>query len=551
MRQLNAPANLTIMELPPQRLAPLKPVRALDHFDGGPDTFHEDGLFSTSIFGRVGSDDRDRRFSYIDIKATIFHPLIFQHLVALKGLYGGIMQGKAFAVWDEAEKDFVASDEVHGQTGYDFFFAHWKQIEFKSTGSAQRDARIALVQKYKDKATVNKVLVLPAGLRDFEIDESGRRREGEINEFYRSMLSTSNSIGTTSDVNAHILNNSRYSLQIAFNKVFDFLIDQLSGKGGFIQDKWGSRNIIGGTRNVITAMDTSAPVLGQPNYPKQNNTVLGLFQAMKGAVPLVKHSLLTGIVGKAFQTTDGVAYLVNKATMQMEQVRVTPTVRDRWATTNGLDAIINFYREPSVRHRPVEIEGYYLGLIYKPKDRKVYRIFQDIRELPESMSKADVYPLTYVEMLYLSCHAILKKLTMFSTRYPVAGVGSSTPSIVYVKTTVRAEMRVRLDEKWEEPSKIATEEDTGLLALEFPILDGKPEYFDTMAIHSSRLAAAAADHDGDMMSSNMLITDDANAEVHAHLNSVQAYLNPRGGLKASAAVDTVERVLVALSRRRK
>lgn len=493
MKKLNAPANLTIMELPPNRLAPLKPVRALDIFEGGPEKFHEDGLFSTSIFGRVGSDDRDRRFSYIDIKASIFHPFIFQQLVALKGLYGGLMQGKAYAIWDASEKDFVASDELNGQTGYAFFFDHWMQIQFKGTGSPQRDERIKLIEKFRNRATVNKVLVMPAGLRDVEIDESGRRREGEINEFYRSMIATSNSIGTTSDVNNPILNNSRYSLQIAFNKVFDFIIDQVSGKGGFIQNKWGSRNLIGGTRNVITAMDTSASQLGMPNSPKQNNTVLGLFQALKGAIPLVKYCLLTGVVGRAFQTTDGVAYLVDKVTMQPVQIRVNPTVRDRWATTNGLDSLINFMREPSVRHRPVEIEGHYLALIYRPKDRKIYRIFTDIRELPAGMLKEDVYPLTYVELMYLSCHHMLKKIGMFSTRYPVAGVGSSPPSIVYVKTTIRSEMRVCLRENWEEPSADAIKADDSLLAVEFPVLDGKPEYFDTMAIHSSRLSGAAAD----------------------------------------------------------
>lgn len=58
-------------------------------------------------------------------------------------------------------------------------------------------------------------------------------------------------------------------------------------------------------------------------------------------------------------------------------------------------------------------------------------------------------------------------------------------------------------------------------------------------------------HDGDMMSSNVVTTTDAVKEVHSHLNTVRAYVSPRGELKASAAVDTVQRVLVGLSSRRK
>lgn len=488
MKKMDVAANLAIMNLTPQRLAPIRPVTALDIFEGGPEKFHDDGLFSTLIFGRVGSEERDKRFSYIDLKATIFHPFIFHQLVALRGLYGGIMQGKAFATWNEKEKDFEPSDLVNGETGYAFFFKHWDKIVFKRTESLQRDERIALVEKFKANATVTKWLVGPAGLRDLQVDPDGRTREGEINEFYRSMLRSANSIGTGGDLNSPILNNTRYSLQMSANGAFDFIIDSLSGKGGFLQNKWGSRNIMNGTRNVITSMDTSIPFLGAKYGPKQNNTQLGLFQHMKNCTPLTKNGLLNGIIGKAFQTTDGVAYLVDRATFERKQVRVRVDTRDRWATTNGLDSVINSYREPTMRAKHIVIEGHYLGLIYRPADKKVFRIFNDIRELPEGFSRADVYPLTYCEMFYLSTLKQLGNLAMFATRFPVAGVGSSSPSIPYIKNTMRSEMRRELGEDWQEL------EGDEHLAVEFPIFNGdKAVFFDTMAIHPSRLAGAAAD----------------------------------------------------------
>ena len=54
-----------------------------------------------------------------------------------------------------------------------------------------------------------------------------------------------------------------------------------------------------------------------------------------------------------------------------------------------------------------------------------------------------------------------------------------------------------------------------------------------------------------MMSFNTCYTQEAVAELHGYFEKKVAYLNPSGGLRASAAVDTVERVLVALSHRRK
>jgi hypothetical protein len=104
---------------------------------------------------------------------------------------------------------------------------HWKDINFKRTGSALRDDRIKLIDKFKDTATVDKILTLPAGLRDFEIDDSGRQRYDEINNLYWRILSIANTIvSTRAEDNLPILNNPRYSLQMAFNDIYDRLGEQ-------------------------------------------------------------------------------------------------------------------------------------------------------------------------------------------------------------------------------------------------------------------------------------------------------------------------------------
>lgn len=485
MKRLDIPANISLMQLTPQKLATLKPVRVLDIYDGGPPNFHDDGLFSTAIFGRVGSDERDSRFSYIDLRATVLHPLIHFHLVKLKGLYDGIMSGKAFALWNDAEKDFEPSDAMNGETGYAFFMSHWKDIVFKRTGSDQRDMRIKLIEKYKDVATTSKVLVIPAGLRDIEVDETGREKEGEINGFYRSLISTSNAIGVTSDLDSPILNNSRYSMQLQFNNVFNYLLNLVEGKGGFFQEKWGARRVFNGTRNVITAMDTSVAVLGAPNSPKPNQTAVGLYQAIKGMLPLTKNALLTGFLSKAFHTEDGTVTLVNPATLQPETFRVSPTVTDRWFTSSGIESVINSYSEPSIRLKPIIIEDYYLGLVYRPKNRMVFKVFNDIRELPEWASKEDVHPLSLCELIYLSGYLRWNKGAVFVTRYPVTGLGSIYPSIPYVKNTVVGEVRRELDDKWNEYPEEFT-------ALEYPTFD-KPVFIDSLIPHPSHLAALGGD----------------------------------------------------------
>src|SRR5579872_1383888 len=110
------PFNIKILNLTPQRLVGLRPVKVLDIFDGATTNFHDDGLFSTLIFGKVGDPARSARFSFIDIKIPIFHPVIFSALIALKQLYGGIMAGTDYAVWSDELKDFERSDSINGKT---------------------------------------------------------------------------------------------------------------------------------------------------------------------------------------------------------------------------------------------------------------------------------------------------------------------------------------------------------------------------------------------------------------------------------------------------
>lgn len=539
MKHLDIPVNIKIMTLPVERLKTLKPTRVLDIFDGGGNTnFHEEGLFSLSTFGRIGSTERDTRFSFIDLRTTIFHPFMYKALCQLKALYAGIMSGKAYAIWDEKEKDFVASDPLIGKTGYHFFINHWQDIDFKSTGSDIRDLRIKLIEKYKERALTKHVLIIPAGYRDVEIDDTGRVKQGEINEHYRALIGISNTISTgTSYTNSdgRVIDNSRHSMQMAFNRVYDYLNGLLEGKGGFFQQKWGARRIFYGTRNVITAMDTSVSYLGAANAPGINDTVLGLYQVLKGALPIAKYHLLSGWLSTIFNGSEGNAQLVNQTTLKRETVKVSSDLIDKWTTTSGIEKVINSYKDAGNRHKPVLINDRYVGLVYRGPDA-TFKIFGDIDELPAEFDKADVHPVTLCELLYLSGYRRWNTLVAYGTRYPVTGSGSIYPSFVYAKTTVVSLSRRELGFDW----KPLGEEFT---AHEYPVFDIKPVYIDSMVPHPSRLLLLGGDFDGDTMSSNILFTEEAIDEVHEYLSKAVAYVNPRGGLLASPIVETVERVL--------
>lgn len=529
-------ADFAIMDLTPQILQALKPVKVLDIYDGGSDNFHEDGLFSISIFGRVGDPSRDLRFSYIATGIEVIHPLIFRNIIKLKKFYSEIIKGNAYAIFDTKKNDFVPSDAIDGETGYNFFLTYWDRLVFERNESKQRNARIDFIEKYRKVAKTSNILVLPAGLRDLEVDPDGRDVEGEINEFYRRIISISNTLSSNTDVNNRITDSARLGIQNAFNSIYTFIIGLCRGKGGFILRKWARRKIFNGTRAVLTAQVPSVNKLSVVDYPSWNNTVMGIAQLMKALLPVAVHKLMHfDLVLEAFPSGDSNAYLVNKKTLKREMVKINNKTTDRWATQTGVESLFQTFMDHEIRGSEIDIEGYYLGLIYRGPD-KTFKLVYDIDDADNYpwMDKKYLHPITWVEMMYLMGYKDWNTYPMVATRYPITGAGSIFPSYVYVKTTVLSEVRWAVDDE----GKIIEDDK----AIVYPILDN-PTFIDSEAISPSRLEGMGADFDGDMVSGNVLYSEDVKIEIEKYLKSAAAYIRPNDGLLNSPYTDPVERVI--------
>lgn len=531
---LDIPFNISILELTPEKLKGIKPVRALDITDESKRNYHEDGLYSFSIFGRTGDEIRDYRFSYIDIKVEIFHPILFKSLVQLKSLYEDIMASREFAIWSDEKKDFEKSTALEGQTGFHFFMQHWKEIEHQKTNSDLREQYILLINKFKDKALTNKIVVLPAGLRDLEFSDSGRTEENEINPLYRKLISISNIINETSiKQNPEIINSARWSLQSTFNEIYELFTRIVKGKKKLVLGKWASRKVFNGTRNVITSMDTSLPFLGDPDSVTFNSTIVGLYQLMKAMLPVTKFHLKNGFLSKVFISKDIPVRLVNPKTLKSEDINVSSDFFDRWTSDDGLDKVIETFREESLRHKPAMVGNYYIGLMYKGPDG-TFKIIQDIDEVPDDRDKSHVTPLTLCELFYCSIFHIANKYPGFVTRYPIASFGSIYPSYVYLKTTNKSEVRRELTEEW----IIDTEKPA---AKEFPLQSSS--FMNSLIPHSSRIVNLNADFDGDTCSLTVVYSDTALREIKEFFNDKRAYLDTSGNIMHSTDIDTVAFVL--------
>jgi len=479
------PFRIEIMKLTDDKVKGLVPVTSLDFYEHAGGQLADHGLFSVPIFGRIGSEERDHRFSYIDLHTRIFHPVIYQTLVALKGLYGSIMNSTLFARWDAQLKDFVAADELHGQTGYAFFMSHWDEIVFHRTKSPVRDIRIAVIEKYKDRATIDKLLVIPAGLRDIEESDSGRPVINEVNEYYRSIIAAANNLGDSKALSEDSSQDrTRMRLQNSIMDVYQYFTNFLQGKKGFVQNRWGGRKVASGTRNVISALNGNDAELGGRRMIKYTDVVAGLYQTAVAMLPLTIFYLRTHYLESIFNMGGGHARLVNPKTLKAELVEVSLASFDKWTTNEGLEKVISAYGEPSARLKPIVVDGYYLALIYRGPDM-TYRIFSDIDELPAHLSRKDVHPINYTELLYLSVVPHWNDYHAQVTRYPVTGTGSTYMATIYVMTTTVGEERWELGDDWEKLGD-------AYVALEFP-KPGLTSFMDSMAVHASRLQGLGAD----------------------------------------------------------
>lgn len=539
MQLPDIPFNIELIDIKENSLLGIKPVTALDIYDTS-GNFHPDGLFSTVIFGKVGDINRSRRVSYIDIKLKIIHPKIYECLLKIKQMYEGIINGNVYAIWNSELNDFEKSNPLEGETGFHFFLKYWMNIKFIKNESSKRSDMIDLIEKYKLITMSQYVIVYPAGLRDVEVDSTGRTKKDEVNDLYAKLISISNTI---QNVNAEempeLLNSQRLTLQRTFNEIHSYFTKMVDGKKKFIMGKWASRNVFDSTRNVISASILDSQFIDGIHKPNSNNTVVGLYQALKMIRPVAIHHIRSTYLPKIFSDVNSPSMLVDKKTLKKKYVNLKPYQFDKFNTDEGLEKFITNFNEDALRHKYLEIDDCYLALIYKGIDN-TFKVINDIDDVPEELRKsgATVTPITYAEFLYASCYKVLYKYPVLTTRYPITGVGSIYPAIMFTRTTAVADIKTELNDFWEKDK-------TTIKAHQFPKFN--EPFINTLIPSVIKLGRLGGDYDGDTSSGTALTTTESIKELTDFLSTPQAYVGLDGRFIDDIGVDTVNYILSGMT----
>ena len=502
-------------------------------FETSSRVFKTDGLFSTEIFGPIGSTQRNETYGYIDLGVPVMHPFIYENLLTLSSKYEEIVSGKKYAKFNTQLGDFELTTDGSGDTGYHFFITNAHKIKFVDNNSDQRRYKINLIKKYIDpKFMSTKWLVLPAGLRDYTEDENGVPSEDEINNLYRKLLSACNMVKNTNvGNNLDLIDPVRLKIQNITDEIFQYIYHLLKGKSKFIEGKFAKRATTYGTRNILTPIPSRIKDLNDVDRITNNDTVVGLYQYVKAIAPIAMNRVQTIFINKILNPNSNQAYLINPKTMTTELVNIPVKKRDEWLSIEGLNNIMNKLQQASLRNDPVMIDKHYLAAVHD--DGVNVTVYIDTGEIEDEEIKKNLRPLTYAELWYITVYDIRRKYPAFVTRYPVIDQGGIYPCNVYLKTTVEGR---RVNFKFGVDSKTM---------VEYPIL-GKM-YIESMSVNTNTLKRLGADFDGDMLSFVVLYTDESIKEIDNFLNSKTAYVTPTGELVNSNADDNLDIVLDVLT----
>ena len=486
------------------------------------EALHPDGLFSERIFGEIGKSNRLINFGWIALNNRFVSPRLYESLLKLNSLYGKISNGSVYAIWDDKVKDFIVSNDEEGDTGMTFLLKHIGEVQPPKNKSISRNRMIDNLNRYRDVLFIDKMLVLPAGLRDIT-KKNGRDAYNDINDLYMQIIHLAKALKGANQNNS-MFDQLRRAMQIKLVEVEQMLLNMVSGKGGFAQSAYGSRGIALGTRNVISATDITADSVDDQSMLRSDEVLVPLFQMVNMFKPLISYQIRRKFTEFVFDRDSDSATLIDPKTKELVHVSVTPQVKSIFLTADGINNLIKLFRDNHNKFNEVMVKTtdgkeYGLWMLYQEDDKIWYsRSKKELkRQLEDSgftFKDENLRMMTYMEMFYIVSYAILPKYAMV-TRFPVTHSDSTLMSKIHIATTTSYH-KVHL----QTPTDSSVEYDR------WPIIGS--DIVGAMSLHAQHLELYNGDHDGDTVSCIGVMSDDGTEECAAYNDSPRSIVSPSG-----------------------
>ena len=217
----------------------------------------EEGLFSEIIFNRLGSPSRKTTFGFINLNTKIIHPEIFDLISTLSPEIGKFISSKKkYTITPDGELDETPS-EFAGFSGVKDLIDNWDKLDLKKIGKKKPEI-VKFLTKNRERIFIDKILVLPAGIRDIQQSKMSNKTmitSSEINKLYDELLQNTKIIDSSLYQNldpetitmimggAETVRSVVNAIQRKCVEINNWIRDKLKGKGGILRGGLLSKTI--------------------------------------------------------------------------------------------------------------------------------------------------------------------------------------------------------------------------------------------------------------------------------------------------------------------
>ena len=474
--------------------------------NGGPS---DDGLFSTKIFGKFGSDARKYNFGFVDLRRKFFHPLVYMTVYGMFRALPQVISGEKFCRLDVSGKIVTGDKPEDGETGIEFFIKNWRKIKWTKIGeeNASRSKKENLLSMLDMKEVfIDKWLIIPAYYRDINFSTaSGSKKisvEG-VNANYIKLINaaTSESITFT---NSYL---TQSSVQRILVEIYSELTKKIAGKKGVIRQAVMGKSIDYSTIGVLSCPKLSAddPALQQVKF---NEFGVPLHFALSLFYPFVIKWL-----EDFFHGYEHAASIVVDGDKRYD----LPQTTYGKLTSTSLSKLVDGYIKDKTRM----IRSQHFWLDGLGNDSKLVKEFKHVR-FPDR-------PFTLTDLFYEACMDVTQNKHVIATRYPVTGPESVIACRIKLLTTEDTINMTGPAEEGGMNDKRFTHYPYFPTDGKGNILHDKIKWIDTYVPNVSFLKGLGGDFDGDTMRVIGLFSSEANMEAAKMMNSPLNYVDAKGG----------------------
>lgn len=475
--------------------------------DGNPD---EEGIFSTSIFGRMGSDERKTKFGFINLKRKFLHPLIYNAIYQMFRKLPQVVNGDLWMkINSKGHLIESNSEDPDAVTGIDFFIDNWSKIVWDKDGdSKSRKKKQNLFSTMNvSEVFIDNFLVIPALYRDINLHSSakGKIDMDEINSLYIKLINYASSESIT--FTSSYLTQS--NLQNVLVEIHNSLTQKMSGKNGLIHSGIMGKTIDYATVSVISAPRFMANTVNEQQVPFGYigiplHTVCALFFPY-----IVK--FIEDLFHDVMHSEEIAITTVRKETKGFDVIEVTDTIKETLDSEAINKLVKGFVNDKTKTSRTARftISGNGVDL-FKEREGVIGR------------------PFTVTDLLYMAAADVTYSKNVLATRFPI----TDSASIIICKIKVITTEKTIDISKNREPGSFDFE-----YLRTYPYLPltskgnidtANVSWIDTTIPNNAYLSGMGGDYDGDTFRLIGLWSNDANMEAEKIQNSPLNYVNTMG-----------------------